>query len=94
MVRSKNAGPRLLTLDVALPDASTYMRVLGSGMLGPDVIARLYGVSIAHVTTIGHDRTHTIKVTFPRPIVAGDPGDTDLYGAQQYIPLLDLEVPA
>ena len=33
-----------------------------------------------------------IKVTLPRPIVAGTPGDRDVYGAQQHRPLLDIEL--
>lgn len=92
MVRSKNAGPLYLTLDVMLPDTDTYGRVLASGVLGPVAIGRIYGIDPDQVTTVGHDGTNTVKVTFRRPITAGDPGDTDLYGAQQYVPLLDLEV--
>jgi hypothetical protein len=31
-----------------------------------------------------------IKVTIRRPICSGDIGETDVYGAQQHAPLLDL----
>jgi hypothetical protein len=93
MIRSKNAGPLYLTLDVMLPDADTYRRVLASGVLDPVGIGHIYGVQADQISTVGHDGTNTVKVTFRRPVTAGDPGDTDLYGAQQYVPLLDLEVP-
>ena len=93
VVRSKNAGPLLLTLDVMLPDADRYGRVLSSGVLAPQAIAALYGVPTAEVETIEHAAIHTVKVTMRRPVRAGDPDDTDLYGAQMYVPLLDLEVP-
>jgi hypothetical protein len=31
-----------------------------------------------------------IKIVIPRPLVAGDPGDADVYGAQQHRPLLEV----
>ena len=93
MVRSKNAGPLYLTLDVMLPDRAAYERVRASGALNPPAIALLYRVEPETVQTIGQEATNTIKVTIRRPITAGDPGDTDLYGAQLYVPLLDIEVP-
>jgi hypothetical protein len=33
------------------------------------------------------------KASFDRPIPSGAVGDTDVYGAQQHAPLLDVEVP-
>jgi hypothetical protein len=93
VVRSKNAGPLYLTLDVMLPDSDTYRRVVASGVLDRSAMARLYAMPPADVEVIEHPTTHTIKVTMRRAITAGDLADTDLYGAQQYVPLLDLEVP-
>jgi hypothetical protein len=29
-----------------------------------------------------------VKATIVRPVVSGDPGETDVYGAQQHAPLL------
>ena len=34
-----------------------------------------------------------IKFSNPRPAVSGDLEDSDVYGGQQYAPLLDIEVP-
>ena len=34
-----------------------------------------------------------VKITLRRRVVSGAPGDSDIYGAQQHAPLLDLEVP-
>jgi hypothetical protein len=93
VLRSKNAGPLYLTLDVMLPDEATFRRVLAAGVLDNAVVAALYGVPIGTVAVIPYPPSHTIKVTMHRPIIAGDPEDTDLYGAQQYVPLFDLEVP-
>jgi uncharacterized protein DUF4387 len=33
-----------------------------------------------------------IKIVMPRRIVSGDPGDSDVYGAQQHRPLLGIEL--
>lgn len=93
IVRSKNAGPLYLTLDVMLPTDEAFRRVRRSGILAPDSIAALYGLPARTISTIEHPTTRTLKVTIVRPVTAGDPEDTDLYGAQQYVPLLDLEVP-
>lgn len=93
VIRSKNAGPLFLTLDVMLPDDATFRRVLASGVLSPAAVAPLFGAPEAQVETIAHATTHTIKVSMRRPVRAGDPDDTDMYGAQLYVPLLDLEVP-
>ena len=33
------------------------------------------------------------KATLPRLVPAGEIGDTDVYGAQQHAPLLDIDIP-
>ena len=93
VVRSKNAGPLYLTLDVMLPDDPTFRRVVASGALSPARMATLFAMPAEEVEVIDHPPTHTVKVTMRRAITAGDLADTDLYGAQQYVPLLDVEVP-
>ena len=40
------------------------------------------------------DPGYAIKFTIYRLTPSGSPGDADIFGAQQYAPLLDLEVPA
>jgi hypothetical protein len=93
VIRSKNAGPLYLTLDVMLPDEATFRQVLASGVLSGPSIAALYGVPLDTIKTIDHPATFSIKVSFPRPVIAGEIDDRDLYGAQLYVPLFDLEVP-
>jgi hypothetical protein len=74
-------------------DEATYRRVRDSGMITPQRIASLYGVSDNEVAVIPYDVAFAIKVTIPRLVPSGDPGDTDVYGAQQHAPLLDIEIP-
>lgn len=92
-VRSKNAGPFTLTIDLIFPDAESLQRVLSSEGFTPLAIARQYGVSESAVRICPFERVHTVKVTLPRPgSSSGAPGDADVYGCQQHFPLADLEV--
>lgn len=93
VIRSKNAGALQVTLDVMFEDAATYERVRDSGALTPRSLAPLYGVTDNEVAVIPFDIAYAIKITVPRKIRSGSPGDTDIYGAQQHAPLLDIEVP-
>ena len=93
VLRSKNAGALLCTLDMMFEDDATYRRVCDSGVITPQRIAALYGVSDNEVTVIPYDVAYAIKVTLPRLHPSGDPADTDIYGAQQHAPLLDIEIP-
>ena len=91
VVRSKNAGPRRFTLDVILDDAD-YRRAVQSGALTSEKIAPLYGVAANAVTVINYPLGRAIKIVVPRKIMSGDPGDRDVYGAQQHTPLLEVEL--
>ncbi len=91
--KSKNAGPFDLTVDVVFDDPVLYRRVKATGVLGPQLFSRLYGVSENEVQFTPYDAGMAFKATFPRLVSAGGLGDTDVYGAQQHAPLLDVEVP-
>lgn len=93
-VTSKNAGPFLLTLDIVFPDAATYRRFTSLEALDRDTVARLYGVSPGDVLKIiEFDPAYAIKVTLRRPWGSGAVGETDVYGAQQHVPLMQHRVP-
>ncbi|GGE49160.1 acyl-CoA synthetase [Agaricicola taiwanensis] len=91
--KSKNAGPFELTIDVVFDDPALYRRVKETGVLGPDLFARLYGVSANEVQFTPYDAGSAFKATLPRLVSAGDVGDTDVYGAQQHAPLLNVDIP-
>ena len=92
VLRSKNAGPLTLTIDLLIKDRETYDRALASPSLHPAKLARLYRVSANAVEVIPYPVAQAIKVVLPRHIIAGSPGDTDVYGAQQHALLLELEI--
>lgn len=94
VLRSKNAGPLLITFDVILPDAATYRRVVESEVLTPELIGRLYDLPPADVQIMAFETANAIKITIPRTgPTSGAPGDRDVYGAQQHVPLIDILIP-
>lgn len=92
VMRSKNAGPTHLTFDLMFDDRNDYQRVLQSPALTPGSIAAAYGVAEDTVDVIPYPQALAIKIAMPRKVIAGDPGDRDVYGAQQHGPLLDIEL--
>ena len=93
-VRSKNAGPFWLTLDVFAPDLASYDRVAACPVTDPVTVGRLYGVDPAQVQVFRLPSLLAVKVSFPRPVVQGSLRDRDMHAGQQHVPLLDLPVPA
>ena len=92
VISSKNAGALQFTLDVMFEDQATYEKVRDSGALTPRNLAPHYGVTDNEVAVIPFDVAYAIKITLPRKIPSGSPGDSDIYGAQQHAPLLDIEI--
>lgn len=92
VIRSKNAGPTTLTLDLLFNDEAGYQYALNSRALQPAAIAPLYGLRADQVTLIPYPPAMAIKIAMDRSIVAGNPGDRDVYGAQQHAPLLEIEL--
>jgi hypothetical protein len=92
VVRSKNAGPRRFTLDLIFRNDADYQRVAQSDALTAEKIAPLYGVATDTIKVIYYPLGRAIKIVVPRQIMSGDPGDRDVYGAQQHTPILGLEI--
>ena len=88
ILRSKNAGPTLLTIDAIFGSAEDMTRAAAA--LTPEAVAARYGVGAGAVRVIPYPPAHALKITLPRAVIAGGPGDRDVYGAQAHGPLLDL----
>ena len=94
VIRSKNAGPFEITLDLIFPDREIYERVKASGVLTRDRVAELYRIPIDDVYELVYfDPALAIKVTMARQRPQGSIGESDTYGAQQHAPLLGVTVP-
>ncbi len=92
VIRSKNAGPTTLSIDLMFNDRAGYERARAAASLAPDCIARLYGLQPSQVEVIPYEPALAIKIVMDRRLVAGDPGDRDVYGAQQHGPLLEVGI--
>lgn len=96
VIRSKNAGPFLTTIDLFFDSDEKYRLVRDSGLLTRERVAQLYRIPVEDVVGVFHyDAARGIKVTTVKPgrVASGDPESADVFGAQQYTPLLALEVP-
>ena len=91
--KSKNAGPFEITIDVVFDERAMYERVKATGVIKPSLFARLYNVREEDVIFTEYPAGNAFKATIPRLTASGDVGDTDVYGAQQHAPLLDVEIP-
>jgi hypothetical protein len=93
-IRSKNAGVDKITYDVIFPDRAAYDLVRDSGVLSRTAVCRIFGIDAAQITDhVEFDPAFAIKFTIYRRMPSGSPGDADIFGSQQYGPLLDIEVP-
>jgi hypothetical protein len=93
-IRSKNAGVDKITFDVIFSRQDDYEFVRDSGVLTRQTVAALYGLSENRITDfVNFDPARAIKFSILRQQPSGSPGDPDIFGAQQYAPLMDIEVP-
>lgn len=94
VIRSKNAGPYELTLDIMFKEEKAYLYIKKLNFFNAELISQLYDVTADKITNITYfDPALAVKITMIRPIVSGSFGDTDVYGAQQYAPLLAIKLP-
>jgi hypothetical protein len=93
-IRSKNAGVDKITFDVIFADREPYERVKRARVLTREKVASLYGIPVDRICDfVEFDPANAIKFTIYRLQPSGSPGDPDIFGCQQYAPLLDIEVP-
>jgi len=93
IIRSKNAGPYILTFDIIFNDPSVYQKVKREKIINKKLIKKLYHISEKEILDIIYfDVALAIKFNLKRPICSGSFGDRDIYGAQQHSPLLEVDV--
>lgn len=93
VMRSKNAGPFTLTIDLIFSSQGEMERAMRAPDMTAEAIAERYGVDSQQVTIHCLPPACAIKVTLPRHVPSGSPGDTDVYGSQQHMALAGLEIP-
>ena len=68
--------------------------VKNSKVINKDFIVDLYKIDIDRISDfVEFDPGYAIKFTIKRLQPSGSPGEGDVFGCQQYPPLLDIEIP-
>lgn len=93
VIRSKNSGPFEITLDVLFEDEKIYRKIKESNVITRELISGLYRIDMQMIKElVFYDPALGFKITFNRKISSGTCLDTDVYGAQQHVPLGELMV--
>jgi hypothetical protein len=90
VIRSKNAGPFELTLDVILKTEDMFEKMRAADIINKASIAALYRIPEESVIcVVWFPNAKAVKATIVRPLASGDLGERDVYGAQQHAPLMN-----
>ena len=78
-IRSKNAGPFWLTIDIFCHDFDNFSDV--SEKLSTEKVAALFGTNTSHIKKFNIAELQVIKFSMPRPHIQGVRLDRDMHGA-------------
>lgn len=96
VIRSKNAGPFELTLDIMFPATAVEIyyaiKAADPPVLSAGVIADIYRVERENVVVVWWDQALAFKATIPRPRPSGGFGERDVQGCQAHASLLGIKI--
>ena len=87
-IRSKNAGPFTVCFDLFFKGPDEYDDVVAQKVITAESVAALYDLDPSDVGVSNFAPASAIKVAIPRLVPGGAPGDRDVAGGQQWVPLL------
>ena len=91
-VRSKNAGPFWVTVDLFFDSAENYAKYHDDPAISADAIAAVYGVDAALVRRFPVESLNMVKISYPRATPQGGVHERDMHSGQQFVPLLALRL--
>lgn len=91
-VRSKNAGPFWVTIDIFCENDEDFLAFKNSALLTPDIIADVYGVSVSDVKVFYLPAIHVMKISYPRLCPQGGRYERDMHSGQQYVQIMNLPI--
>ncbi|KAF1998849.1 hypothetical protein P154DRAFT_577470 [Amniculicola lignicola CBS 123094] len=100
VLRSKNAGPYEITVDIMFATKAQYHLVKTANVLNQTIFARLMEVEETDIIWSGFfDQALAFKVTIPRmwrgkPVANGSFMENDVHGSQKYLSLFHMKLPA
>jgi hypothetical protein len=89
-VRSKNAGPFWLTVDIFCGTPAVFERVVNG--LSTDRVAAAFGTDSAEIKRFDITPLSVVKFSLPRPVVQGTRADRDMHGASYAALVAELTV--
>jgi len=89
-VRSKNAGPFWLTIDIFCGTREAFEQV--QTRLKSDAVARLYGTESQLLKRFEMADLNVVKISLPRPATQGAIDDRDMHGASWASLLAEMEL--
>ncbi|WP_033344658.1 DUF4387 domain-containing protein [Catenuloplanes japonicus] len=93
-VRSKNAGPFWITMEIFLRDDAGYALVADPAFLDTADIARLYRIDADTIAMFRIPELRVVKISFPRPVSQGSLRDRDIHAGQHHVPLAAFPLPS
>lgn len=92
-VRSKNAGPFWVTIDLFFDGPESFDRYAASPALSSERIAALFGTTAELVKHYPVPALSVLKISYPRATPQGGMVERDMHSGQQYVRLLDVVLP-
>ena len=92
LIRSKNAGPFWLTIDIFCATDHDYNTIAAPDVITADRIAGLYRVDATTIKIYRLTQPRVVKISFPRPTTQGGIHDRDMHAGQQHVPLMRLPI--
>ncbi len=93
VIRTKNSGPFILTIDIIFKEKEVYEKLKNMDYFSKNFWANLYGLKGSDVISVIYfDPVCAVKANIKRKVPSGSPGDSDVYGAQQHAPLLEVKI--
>lgn len=89
-VRSKNAGPFWVTIDIFCGSQQAFERVLAS--LSTERVAELFKQPLKTIKRFDIKDLHVVKFSMPRPVIQGSRFDRDMHGAQWAVLLSECQL--
>lgn len=89
-VRSKNAGPFWLTVDVFCGAPAAYARIVAG--LDTAAVARAFGVEPQTMKRFDIPDLNVVKLSVPRPVIQGTRADRDMHGAQWAVLVEEMQI--
>ncbi len=89
-VRSKNAGPFWITIDLFCGSESAFTRICNG--VSSERVAAVFGTDPAEIKRFEIPALNVVKFSIPRPAIQGSPADRDMHGASWAALLSELEL--